>query len=245
MARKRRQRDGGGVLVLVASGAVAFALAAPILVFLAWIYFEIRCLFLRRVRSLDDFGLDTEDQKSLLSLDRELGQAARELDRIERTGRTLTRRQDGAFDGRNAKGRELNQRLEQLLPRHEELSAEVAELRGEPLARLRAWSFNRSARAAFRLSILVYLIALKLLSDAPPDWVTQLSDLIAKHTLLRIFEENPLLYGVTVAAAAAAILIVLPYGWLRRRLMERSFEGYDAFIRASGRDEHEGLGSED
>ncbi len=238
MAKKKKEDDGGAfILVFLGTAIVIVALAVPLLVLIAWIYFEVRCNQFPKNISLRTFALTSSESIKFRRLKAKYRQYKEENDQMEQKGRSLSRRKDGAYDGRSKLGRELNEKIAQLTPKLEETRGEVENLRMLPSKRLRNWSFNVAGRYSFRIGVLGYLIFSGLLYALHPEWLQNFSLTMAKLTMIKIFPIGSMLYGGTISAAIFTVLAIAPIWWFKKGSLETGLKGYDDFMEKYGEEE--------
>jgi hypothetical protein len=225
MARKKKSSNSGAAtLAVIATALVLFAVLAPIIVFLAWLYYEFRCRTFQPVDSLDAFAPSASEAQAYDDARASLEEYQAYYDEIEQLGNNLPRRQDGAYDARNSAGRELNDMLQTLIPKMSEAEQKVRSIQALPLNRLREWSYYMGARFAFRVAILLYAVVGLTVFSLSPEWAIGFSSSISTFTLIPLFPNGSILYAVTIVAATVSALAVAPTWWFKRYLLEHLLE---------------------
>lgn len=220
MARKRRKNSKEappvhlliklvGAFVLLLTFLVTSALIG------AWIYFEVKVKEFAEKRSRKDFRLSTQEKEELDKLLALRDKAERRLQKIREMRNVLPLRMDGAFDGRNREGRELNAELQQLRENHEKCSVMIDDLSTREERRFRHCATIRSGLFASRCAMLLMPALLAVLCVWTPASVTGLSRFIERQTGLAPLAGVDSLYGMLVVAAwiaFAAFLILWAFG---------------------------------
>lgn len=170
MANRRKQDNQGAWFYGVLAVMFILAYVAPILLFAAWVITELRARIGQSAALLPIGGLTPGDRIEQHRLWARISAEKREIASLGASGdrEGVPRRQDGLFDERKTRGRQLNQAI--IAARVRQNQAEVALTRiDEGLANL----VGRVAqREAARLAVILWSACFLLLFLVKPHWST-------------------------------------------------------------------------
>lgn len=219
MARRRGKNSSGSVVNIkskaLATLFIVLIMVGSFLLFVAWAYFESKLRKLFKPESIHDFDNSPEEVSELNKIEKECQIASSRRNDIYKEGQSLKTKQDGTFDERSKKGKELNRELEGLLPRIEELDKRADEIASRPGKRLDNWAFYATMPIALRYACSIYAIVFAACAWLQPKWVMQLSYTLKNLSFLDFYSSYPVAYGASVGALVISSLVLLiSYFWI-------------------------------
>jgi len=211
--RNRRKRKQGGVggdlaIKLFATLLIVLVMIGSFLLFAVWLYFERKKTKLPKARSIHDFDNTHEEINHINQQARSLERIYSRLDKIELEGQSLTKRQDGLYNERGKKGKQLNSEINNLSPRADNLEQSIYDLESLPEKRLNNWIFYVSMCLASRQSVLSYIASFALFVWLQPKWVIQLSETLKNLSLLDFYASYPIAYGASVGSLVISLIVM-------------------------------------
>jgi hypothetical protein len=207
--RSRRGNVGGDLLLKAFTTLLSLlVLIGSFLLFGAWLYFERKKQLLLTPKSLQDFAHTNTELSEIQSQDRKLSMTYNRLDQIAKEGSSLTIRQDGKYNERSKKGKELNNEISKLEPHASSLEKSLADLVALPEKRLNDWAFYASMNLASRLSLLSYILSFMFFAWQEPDWVLTVSGYLQSLSLFDYYSAYPLAYGASIGSLVVSLLVL-------------------------------------
>ena len=207
MARRRKSNDGaaGLLLLLIAAAAVAtlfgLAIAAPIILFVWWLYCEAQ----RLTQPHTQPGADLNEGVRLETLDNLLVEYQDSRENILKIGNEsgIPRRGDNFFDGRYGAGRDVNNQLERLDSEIEKLVLEKFEFQNKISSRVKNWTNIRARTTGARVGIAVYIVMFTIVVGMSPPWaaaIGKLTDIFG----LKLSDMMAMAFGSSAVASVVA-----------------------------------------
>ena len=231
-ARSRRKRksdsDGGFGIKILATLFVLLVMIGSFLLFVAWWFFERKARSLYKPNSIRDFDLNSEELRELKQHESLLSSSLRRLSQIDVEGKSVSKRQDGMYNERSAKGKQLNQEIYALTPRVSELKSTIHEIENLPTERLNEWAFYATMHLALRRAIMAYVASFGLFVWLQPKWVLQLSQTLQSLSLLDFYSSYPIAYGASVGSLVVSLTTLgIAFFVLRAKKIEELEEKAD------------------
>lgn len=206
---KRRTDKGSALLLVFLLILAAIAVIGPFVIAGWTIFAELRA---RKFRGADRASqlITTDENAALSRYESELAGREARRQRVLNEGLSsgFLRRQDGWFDERNPRARDLNFELRSLEREQLGISADFEAFKGKLSARIDQWLTARSSVVGMRAAIIVFVVAFVLLT------IGRLSDHSSAVNLSTIMFGNGadgsdriVASGVATAAAALAMWI--------------------------------------
>lgn len=225
MARRRRKSSsgsnaGGLILGMLATAFVLLIMFGSALLFVIWVFQEKSAKSRPKPKSIDFFAHTKEEIKSIHNKEQQLNSVFAGLERIEVEGKTLTRRQDGQFNERSAKGKQFNAEVIKLNADANQLESSLNELESRPATRLHNWLFAASMHIGLRHAVLGYLASFGLFAWLQPSWILQLSTKLQSYSFLDFYASYPVAYGASTGAFVVSMLVLtVSYFYTKQKLL--------------------------
>jgi hypothetical protein len=210
MARKKKnQGGGGGAIILLATAFTLIILIGTFVLIFFWLYYNHKAKELIKPRSIKDFDLSQDEINDLSHADDSLQSLEVKYQETQTSGNALNKRQDGRFNERSQKGKELNQIMISLEPRISEAREIADEIRCRPEKRLANWLSVKTYQAGFKKAIYFYVGSFIAFLVYTPQWMLEFGESLQQNTLIEIFGDSTAMYGASFGALLTAGIVLL------------------------------------
>lgn len=212
MAKRRKKSQGGGAEGLIfgffATAIVILVMIGSFVLFIAWYVYERKFKALPRPQSVSFFDHTEDEIEKMSFINRTLNRLYGRIDAMEDEGAHLSKRQDGFYNERSRKGKELNSEINSINPKIDENESSLAYYEALPEKRLNAWLFDRAITKALRLASTFYVVSFIYFANAEPKWVLQLSKELQSWSFLDFYSSHPIAYGASVGSLVVSLTIL-------------------------------------
>lgn len=225
MARRRKKDDGGGIVIillfLLATFVVGLVFLTPVFVLGYLIYAHYKDRPFKEIKTTQElkssFKEDVEQYETLKS---EIQKLDENLDVVKNSGGELSLRNDGYFDERSKKGKELN-----VLIRELELSIDnLRDLRSSVGYRIESgitrWIKSKARVKSSQYAFQAFLAGFFFFkfSDVNPDFIRKTGEFVSQYSFIKLGEDWSIYFG----AMLTICLLTAATGYFGFRLARKS-----------------------
>ena len=223
---KKNDNDLGSFLVVIflffATILVLLLIFGSIGYFLVWIYFEIKSRLCISPDSIEEIKVKERETLALLEINKTLSELIKSRNdaqikkvQTKQEGNGLSVRQDGLFNEKSTLGKQLNAVLHVL---NSEIEAcrfqmqtcqdHIDDIHNMQKSRINKFLFYESFKMAIRSGLVVYAVSIFSIVKYQPNWSLQFSSWVESHSIIKIFNSYPELYGATTLSLFISLLSV-------------------------------------